>query len=52
MLALLGQLPDAPSRQLALLLAVLVWAISVLWSLFGGLAALASRQLLPARPAA
>lgn len=37
MLALLGLLPDDPSRQLGLLLAVLVWAVSVVWSLFGGL---------------
>ena len=47
MLALLGLLPDDASRQLALLLAVLVWAVSVIWSLFGGIAALFARRLLP-----
>ena len=52
MLALLGLLPTEQSRQLALLLAVLVWAISVVWSLFGGIAALFARQLLPLRNAA
>lgn len=52
MLALLGLLPDESSRQLALLLAVLVWAISVVWSLFGGIAALFARQLLPLKNAA
>ncbi len=44
MLALLGLLPDDSSRQLALLLAVLVWAISVLWSLVGGAVLLLARR--------
>ena len=44
MLALLGLLPDDTSRQLALLLAVLVWAISVFWSLVGGAVLLLTRR--------
>ncbi len=36
MIGLLGFLPDAAARQHALLLAVLVWAVGVLWSLLGG----------------
>jgi len=44
MLALLGLLPDEAARQHALLLAVLVWAVSVLWSLVGGLFLLAVRR--------
>jgi len=48
MLALLGLLPDADTRQRALLLAVLVWAISVLWSLVGG-AVLVLARPSPAR---
>ncbi len=44
MLALLGLLPDDHSRQLGLLLAVLVWAVSVVWSLFGGLFLLFARR--------
>ena len=47
MLALLGLLPDDASRQLALLLAVLVWATSVFWSLVGGAVLLLAR---PGRP--
>ena len=47
MLALLGLLPDDASRQLALLLAVLVWAISVLWSLVGGAVLLLARRGRP-----
>ena len=43
MLALLGLLPDDDARQLALLLAVLVWATSVLWSLVGGAVLLLAR---------
>lgn len=49
MLALLGLLPDDSSRQLALLLAVLVWAISVLWSLVGGAVLLVAPRVVPAR---
>lgn len=49
MLALLGLLPDDSSRQLALLLAVLVWAISVLWSLVGGAVLLIAPRAVPAR---
>jgi uncharacterized membrane protein YbhN (UPF0104 family) len=44
MLALLGQLPDDEARQRALLLAVLVWAIGVLWSLVGGGVLLLARR--------
>ncbi len=44
MLTLLGLLPDESSRQLALLLAVLVWATSVVWSLFGGAVLLFARR--------
>jgi hypothetical protein len=47
MLALLGLLPDDASRQLALLLAVLVWATSVLWSLIGGAVLLLARRWRP-----
>jgi hypothetical protein len=47
MLALLGLLPDDTSRQLALLLAVLVWATSVLWSLIGGAVLLLARRWRP-----
>jgi hypothetical protein len=43
-LALLGLLPDDAARQHALLLAVLVWAIGVLWSLAGGLVLLMARS--------
>lgn len=48
MLALLGLLPDDAAKQLALLLAVLVWAVSVLWSLAGGFALLFARRWRPA----
>lgn len=44
MLALLGQLPNDEARQRALLLAVLVWAVGVLWSLVGGLVLLFARR--------
>ena len=47
MLALLGLLPDDVSRQLALLLAVLVWATSVFWSLVGGAVLLLTRRSVP-----
>lgn len=47
MLALLGLLPDDASRQLALLLAVLVWATSVFWSLVGGAVLLLTRRSVP-----
>lgn len=47
MLALLGLLPDDAARQLALLLAVLVWATSVLWSLVGGAVLLLARRWRP-----
>ncbi len=47
MLALLGLLPDTDSQQRGLLLAVLVWAVSVLWSLVGGALLLCARRLLP-----
>ncbi len=47
MLALLGLLPDDATRQLALLLAVLVCAVSILWSLVGGAAVVCARRLLP-----
>jgi hypothetical protein len=47
MLALLGLLPDEASSQLALLLAVLVWATSVLWSLVGGAVLLLARPSSP-----
>jgi len=50
MFALLGLLPTADSRQHALLIGVLVWAISVLWSLFGGAILLFARRLLPRAP--
>lgn len=52
MLALLGLLPDEPARQLGLLLAVLVWAVSVFWSLAGGAVLLLARRWRPAAPAA
>ena len=42
--ALLGLLPNDDARQHALLLAVLIWAIGVLWSLAGGLVLLFSRR--------
>ena len=48
MLALLGLLPTDAARQHALLLAVLVWAISVLWSLVGGAVLLLARRWRPA----
>ncbi|MCX6954026.1 MAG: lysylphosphatidylglycerol synthase transmembrane domain-containing protein [Verrucomicrobia bacterium] len=44
MLALRGLLPDDSARQHALLLAVLVWAVSVLWSLAGGVFLLLARR--------
>ncbi len=47
MLALLGLLPTDDTRQLALLLAVLVWAVSVVWSLFGGAFLLFARRWRP-----
>jgi len=51
--ALLGLLPTDDARQHALLLAVLIWAIGVLWSLAGGLVLLFSRpRATPAEPAA
>ena len=43
-LALLGLLPDDAARQHALLLAVLVWAIGILWSLAGGVVLLLARR--------
>jgi uncharacterized membrane protein YbhN (UPF0104 family) len=43
MLGLLGFIPDDDARQRVLLLAVLVWAIGILWSLVGGLVLLFSR---------
>ena len=46
-LALLGLLPTEDTRQLALLLAVLVWAVSVIWSLFGGAFLLLPRHRRP-----
>ena len=46
-LALLGLLPTAAARQHALLLAVLVWAVSVLWSLAGGAVLLFARRWRP-----
>lgn len=46
-LALLGRIPTDDARQHALLLAVLVWAVSVGWSLVGGAVLLLARRLLP-----
>jgi uncharacterized protein (TIRG00374 family) len=47
MLALLGLLPDEDARQHALLLAVLVWAVGVLWSMLGGGVLLLARRSRP-----
>lgn len=50
-LGLFALLPDTEAgRNAALLLALLVWSASVIWSLVGGIAVLAARRLLPARP--
>lgn len=51
MLGLLGFLPNDDARQRVLLLAVLVWAIGILWSLSGGVVLLFSRtrSATPAR---
>lgn len=50
--ALLGLLPNDDARQHALLLAVLIWAIGVLWSLVGGLVLLFYRlRPTPTEPA-
>lgn len=43
-LALLGLLPTEDARQHALLLAVLVWAVGIVWSLVGGLFLLLARR--------
>jgi uncharacterized membrane protein YbhN (UPF0104 family) len=47
MLTLMGFLPDAETRQHALLLAVLFWGVSVLWSLVGGGVLLGARRWRP-----
>jgi glycosyltransferase 2 family protein len=50
MLGLFALLPEnAAGRDAGLLLAVLVWATTVVWSLVGGLAVLSARRLLPVR---
>lgn len=43
-LALLGLLPTEDARQHALLLAVLVWAVGIVWSLVGGVFLLFARR--------
>ena len=47
---LLGLLPTEDARQRALVLAVLVWGVSVLWSLVGGLVLLGTRRAHPSAP--
>jgi len=49
-LAALGLLATPAARDLAPLLALLVWVATVFWSLFGGLVVLAAPRLLPPRP--
>ena len=48
MFALLGLLPGDDARQRALLLALMVWALTVLWSLVGGLVLVFARRWRPA----
>lgn len=49
-LGLFALLPKTEAGQnAALLLAVLVWAVTIIWSLFGGLVVLAARRLVPVR---
>lgn len=51
MLALFGLVPpNGPDHDRALLLAVMVLAVTLLWSLVGGLAVLAARHLVPPVP--
>jgi hypothetical protein len=49
-LAAFGLLATVAAQNLAPLLALLVWAVTVFWSLFGGLVVLAAPRLLPPRP--
>ena len=51
-LGLFGLLPaGSETRETALLLAMLVWAVTMGWSLFGGLVLLAARRLVPVKVA-
>jgi hypothetical protein len=51
-LAALGLLASPAARDLAPLLALLVWVTTVFWSLIGGLVVLAASRLLPPSSAA
>jgi uncharacterized membrane protein YbhN (UPF0104 family) len=51
-LAAFGLLTTPAAHERAALLAVLVWATTVFWSLVGGLVLLVARRLLPATPSA